>query len=114
MIEMKPDGLLKKIGKKRAVSLMILFILCVGAVIFTENDYFLYDRTIAKVISVSEELTSSSPALIDSTEYEYTQNLTVEIKNGEYKGKQATVTNKYSSSLVTDEKYSKGDDLFVN
>ncbi len=113
MIEMKPDGLLKKIGKKRAVSLMILFILCVGAVIFTENDYFLYDRTIAKVISVSEELTSSSPALIDSTEYEYTQNLTVEIKNGEYKGKQATVTNKYSSSLVTDEKYSKGDDLFV-
>ncbi|SFB95574.1 YibE/F family protein [Ruminococcus albus] len=106
--------LLKKIGRKRAVSFLILFIICIGAVIFTGNDYFLYDRTIAEVVSVSEDFTRSSPALINSTEYQYTQRLTVEIKNGEHKGELATVTNKYSSSLVTDEKFSKGDKLFVD
>ena len=38
----------------------------------------------------------------------------IQIKNGVHKGKFATVTNKYSSSLVTDENYSKGDKLFVD
>lgn len=114
MIYMNLNVLLKKIGRKRAVSFLILFIICIGAVIFTENDYFLYNRTIAEVVSVSEDLTRTSPAMINSTEYQYTQRLTVEIKNGEHKGELATVTNKYSSSLVTDEKFSKGDKLFVD
>ena len=114
MIDMNLKDLLKKVGRKKAVTIFILFLICIGGVIFTENDYFLYDRTIAEVVSASEELTRSSPALINSKEYQYTQRLTVEIKNGEHKGKFATVTNKYSSSLVTDEKYSKGDKLFVD
>lgn len=105
---------MRKIGRKRMASFMILFFFCLGAVIFTDNDYFLYNRTIGEVISVSEELTSSSPGLINSTEYQYTQRLTVRIKNGGHKGELAEVTNKYWSSLVTDEKYSKGDKLFVD
>ena len=113
MIKMKLKALLEGLGRKRAVTLLILFILCIGAVIFAENDYFLYDRTIAEVASVSEELTATTPALINSTEYQYTQQLTVEIKNGSHKGEQAALTNRYSSSLVTDEKYSVGDKLFV-
>ncbi|WP_080691291.1 YibE/F family protein [Ruminococcus albus] len=114
MIDMNLKDLLKKVGRKKAVTIFILFLICIGGVIFTENDYFLYDRTIAEVVSASEELTRSSPALINSKEYQYTQRLTVEIKNGVHKGKFAAVTNKYSSSLVTDEKYSKGDKLFVD
>ena len=94
MIKMKLKALLEGLGRKRAVTLLILFILCIGAVIFAENDYFLYDRTIAEVASVSEELTATTPALINSTEYQYTQQLTVEIKNGSHKGEQAALTNR--------------------
>ncbi len=101
-------------SRKKLIVIIILLILCIGAVIFTANDYFLYDRTIAKVIEVSETLDSSSPALIGSTEDNYAQRLTAVIKNGDHKGEKITVINKYSSSLVTDEKYSEGDCLFID
>lgn len=103
-----------KISKKKLLMFLILMFICLGAVIFTANDYFLYNKTIAKVTDVTQTLDSSSQALINSTEDYYTQRLTATVKNGEHKGKQVTIINKYASSLVTDEKYAKGDCLFID
>ena len=100
--------------KKRSVLTAVMLIISIAAVIFTANDYALYSTPIAKVTDIEEKLDSSVSALINSKEDYYTQRLTAEIKNGAHQGKTVTIINKYASSLVTDEKYSVGDCLFID
>ena len=110
---MKLSSVLKKHKKRVIVSAVMLFFGII-AVFFAANDYPLYNTTIAKITKVDEQLDSSVSALINSKEEYYTQRLIAEIKNGDHKGETVTIINKYASSLVTDEKYSVGDSIFIS
>lgn len=103
-----------KSNKIRVFSLLILFIIFVSIFIWTNNNYSIYKSTIAKVISVSESLDKTEEGPNGRKENYYNQVITAKVKNGEFEGEIVTLKNTYSSSVLKDEKYKKGDDLFVS
>ena len=101
-------------NKIRVFSLLILFIIFVAVFIWTNNNYSIYKSTIAKVISVSESLDKTEEGPDGRKENYYNQIITAKVKNGNFKGETVTLKNTYSSSVLTNEKYKKGDDLFIS
>ena len=110
-IKVVKEGILK--DKRKALVYMSVFILLLTAVIFTYHNYFMYDKTIAKVIEVENSFDHEETSEEGVVEKYYSQVITAIIKNGEYKGSSIKLTNKYSYSGVNDEKYKKGNDLFI-
>ena len=101
---------LKKIAKNHKGYLMFqlaTFCILFMGVIFVFNDYKFYDDTIGKVVKVQD--ISSGDERKDSS-----QKLNIIIKNGKYKGESIVVKNKYSYSKVFDNKYVKGNDVFLS
>ena len=101
-------------NKIRIFSLLILFIIFVAIFIWTNNNYSIYKSTIAKVISVSESLDKTEEGPNGREENYYNQVITAKVKNGQFKGEIVTLKNTYSSSVLKNEKYKNGDDLFVS
>lgn len=100
----------KDIAKKHKGYLMFQLItfciLCAG-VIFVFNDYKFYDDTIGKVVKV-QNMNG------DSESEDQSQKLNIIIKNGKYKGESILVDNKYTYSRVFDNKYVKGNEVFLS
>lgn len=101
-------------NKIRVFSLLILFIIFAAVFIWSNNNYSIYKSTIAKVISVSESFEKTEEGPDGRKENYYNQIITAEVKNGRFKGKTVILKNTYSLSVLKDEKYKKGDDLFIN
>ena len=101
-------------NKIRVFSLLILFITFIAIFIWTNNNYNIYKSTIAKVVSVSESLNKTEEGPDGRVENYYNQVITAKVKNGELKGEIVTLKNTYSSSMLKDEKYKKGDGLFIS
>ena len=101
-------------NKIRVFSLLILFVTFIAIFIWTNNNYSVYKSTIAKVIKVSESLDKTEEGPDGRVENYYNQVITAKVKNGEFKGEIVTLKNTYSSSMLKNEKYKKGDDLLVN
>ena len=101
-------------NKIRVFSLLILFITFIAIFIWTNNNYNIYKSTIAKVVSVSESLNKTEEGPDGRVENYYNQVITAKVKNGELKGETVTLKNTYSSSMLKDEKYKKGNDLFIS
>lgn len=110
-IKVVKEGILK--DKRKALVYMSVLILLLTAVIFTYHNYFMYDKTIAKVIEVENAFDHEETSEEGVVEKYYIQDITAIIKNGEYKGSSIKLTNNYSYSGVNDEKYKKGNDLFI-
>ena len=72
--------------------------------ILVYNNFSIYQKPIAKVASVSEEKYKDKQL----------QNIELKLMNTSDKGKSVSVHNKYDVSHVYDEKYSKGDIVFLN
>lgn len=85
---------------------IILIILSILAIIFFNNNYFLYEKPILKVTSVTNE------NILDSEKI--TQTISGIIQNGEYAGNEYTIINEISESLVYSDKINVNDNLFVN
>ena len=100
-------------NKIRVFSLLILFVTSIAIFIWTNNNYSVYKSTIAKVIKVSESLDKTEEGPDGRVENYYNQVITAKVKNGEFKGEIVTLKNTYSSSMLKNEKYKKGDDLLV-
>lgn len=80
---------------------IILAIICsIFVFLLIYNDFNLYKEPIGKIIDVKNNKNK--------------QELSLEIKNGKQKGKNINITNKYDPSFVYDEKYHKGDIVFLN
>ena len=101
-------------NKIRVFSLLILFIIFVAVFIWTNNNYSVYKSTIAKVISVNESFDKTEEGPDGRKEDYYNQVITAKVKNGKFKGETVTLKNTYSSSMLKDEKYKKGNDLFIS
>ena len=98
----------------KVFSLLILFIIFIAVFIWTNNDYNIYKSTIAKIINVSESFDKTEEGPDGREENYYNQVITAKVKNGKFKGEIVTLKNTSSSSMLKDEKYKKGDDLFVS
>lgn len=103
-----------KNNKGRFFTVLIFFIVFLVLFIWTNNNYNIYKSTIAKVISLENVYYKTEKGTNDIEEKYYIQTMVVKVKNGQYKGQQITLKNSYSSSMLMNEKYKKGDDLFIS
>jgi uncharacterized membrane protein len=94
------------LGILGVVLLLLLVFLC-------DNDAQIYSQPIAKVTKVTTayEKTASGPN--NEQEKYYTQKLKAVVQNGDHKGDVVTLKNEYSESVIKSEKYTKGEQLFV-
>lgn len=88
--------------KKKAsyISIFFVFIFVISAFLAVYNNSRFYKEPIGKITDIK----SSS-----SNQY-----ATIELKNGKEKGKKINLKTHYDKSLVYDEKYHKGDFVFLN
>lgn len=103
-----------KNNKGRFFTVLIFFIVFLVLFIWSNNNYNIYKSTIAKVISLENVYDKIEKGPNDIEEKYYIQTMVVKVKNGQYKGQQITLKNSYSSSMLMNEKYKKGDDLFIS
>lgn len=103
-----------KNNKKFIILYSILVIIGIIAIIFTFNNHSLYKETIAKIISAEEEYISTDTITYGYHEDIYKQTIKAKVINGEDKGTEVTITNEYHKGEAYDQKYKKGDEIFVS
>lgn len=99
-----------------ALKLAVLALAALAVVVFVKYDYSFYDQTIATVTAVEERETETKTGFDGTYEYEeayLTQELTLTVRNGQYKGETLSSENSCTASGVYDTRYEKGDDVFV-
>lgn len=101
-------------NKSKFIGILILVTIFIAILIWSNNNYNLYKSEIAKVIRITDEYLRVEDGLDGRKEKYFNQTITAKIKNGEYKGEIITLKNTYSASMLKNEKYKKGDDLFVS
>ncbi|CDM68221.1 putative membrane protein [Clostridium bornimense] len=99
--------------KKEKIKYLSIIIISLMIISFFYNNYFLYDTEIAKINSIDEVFEGEEKGPDGDIEKNYTQNIIATIKNGDFKGKEVIIKNKYSSSLVYTDKYKINDDVFI-
>ena len=75
--------------KSKVIFTLIYLCIAIGAVVFVNNDAFLYKKTVAEVqkSKITDRYIQKSQNM--KKEKYYTQTLTVKILNGKFKGKKA-------------------------
>lgn len=106
---------LKKFMKFKLNMIQILGVLLIVAfLIFMSCNAFLYKDTIARVIKVENTFDYEDYGPNEEIEKYYEQQMKAVILNGTRKGDEISLTNTYSSSGINDERYRKGEQLFVS
>lgn len=103
-----------KINKNELIITICLFVMFIAGMLFADHNFRFYKQTIARVINAE---TTGQKKVIDryrNQDMIYTQRLTLQIKNGKYKGHEIRVENEYSQSGVYDDGYQAGDSVFIN
>lgn len=93
------------------IGLLLVF---AAVLLFVRMDSFLYSDTVVKVTSVKNTFAYDREGPNGETEKYYEQELTVKVLNGKYKNKKLVLENTYSKSGVNDERYYRGNQLFVS
>ncbi len=103
-----------KNNKKFIIFYSIIVLISIIAIIFTYNNHSFYKEPIAKIISTEEEYISTDTITYGYHEDIYKQTIKAKILNGEDKGTEVTITNEYHKGEAYDQKYKKGDEIFVS
>lgn len=97
------------------MTIYTIIVLCfIASVVFVNQNYAFYNRTIAKVIQTDLDDTTKVTDILQNEDQLFTQHITAEIKNGEEKGSVIHLTNEYSSSGAYDQALHVGNDVFVS
>lgn len=108
---MGTKGVFRLSKKIQAIGLLLLF---AAVLVFVSQDAFLYQETVVKVTAVRNDFSHEEEGPDGQTEKYYDQELTARIQNGGRKGEEIRLSDTYSESGVNDERYRKGDQLFVS
>lgn len=99
---------------KKNLKIIIFIFIALFLIIFTYNDYNLYDDTIVRVINTKEEYVSTEEVTFGYKESIYNEEIEARIMNGEYKGEIVKFNNEYHKGEAYDQRYAIGDELFVS
>lgn len=102
--------LMSKINKVYILGMLLI----VAFLVFMSQNAFLYKDTIVRLSKVENTFDYEEYGPNEEVEKYYTQKMTAVILNGTRRGEKVTLENTYSSSRINDEKYRKGDQLFVS
>lgn len=100
--------------KKFLIFYSIITFCCLTLTIFTFNNHFLYEETIAKIIEVKSKQVETTTVTYGYKETEYEQVLKAKILNGKDIGKIVTIKNNYYKSNTYEQKYYKNDEIFIS
>lgn len=104
----------KKMTYKQIIFYTIIVLCFAASVIFIYHNDSLYDRPIAKVTHTKLVDSNSITDRKGNHDKRFTQHITAKLQNGDAKGKMIHLTNQYSASGSNDQKYHKGNKLFVS
>ena len=96
------------------ITFLILLILGLASIIFTYNDYFLYQKPIVKITEVKNEFIETETINYGYHDDVYKQTITGKIKNGEHKNEIVTFTNEYHEGEAYDQAYKKNDEIIIS
>ena len=103
--------------KKSTLIKLTAIVLCgIAALLFTMNDYFLYQRSIGTITAVENQYLETRTGTDGEHEYKedyYLQIITLTLRNGDCKGETLQAENRCTASGVYDTRYQEGDDVFV-
>ena len=100
--------------KKLIITATALLILVVAVFVCMKNNYSLYKDTIGTIVNADTQYTSDVEGPNHELDKQYTQTLTIKIRNGEYEGNYIQITNDYSETQMKDTRYAEGDDVFIS
>ena len=107
--------ILKKYIKFQFNRIHIIGVLLIIAVlVFMSGNAFLYKDTVVRVTKVDNTFEYEEYGPNDEVERYYSQEIIATILNGNRKGDTVSLDNTYSSSGINDERYRKGEQLFIS
>ena len=101
-------------NKKFIIIYSLLIIVSLGIVIFTYNNHKYYKDTIAIVIDTKDKYITTEEVTFGYKEDLYKEEIKAKILNGKYKGQIVKIDNEYHKGEAYDQKFKKGDELFVS
>ena len=101
-------------NKKFIIIYSLLLIVGISFIVFTYNNYFLYQKPIVKVIETKDEYVTTETVTFGYHEDIYLETIKAKVLNGEYKGEIVTIENEYHKGEAYDQRYRVGDELFVS
>jgi len=102
-----------EINKRRLWAFCIICVLLLAGIVLVFHDYQWYSTPIVKIIAVENHKYNQAEGYHGEKETYYEQAITGIVMNGTYKGQEIQLKNSYSYSQVHDEKYKKGDEVFI-
>ena len=103
---------IKKNKKRKQYCILLIIYLIV--IIFTMHDAWLYHAPIAKLTEVETIESGETKSTRGTQEIEYKQSIQGIILNGKNKGKMIGASNEYTYTGMLNQKYHKGDKVFLN
>lgn len=99
--------------KAQVITVALLLIGFILSMIFINNNYELYDKTIVQITDVQEINREDQPDEHGNKDEKVTQHIVGEIKNGSDKGEVTEFDNEYVQSLALDYELAAGDEIFL-
>lgn len=100
-------------NKKFALLMILSLLMSLLILAFTINNQSFYLTTIGKIEKVSESPAFAKTGEFGAEEVYYSQDILVKIENGSEKGERVRISHSYGSSLVYDDKYAQGMQVFM-
>lgn len=104
---------LKNRTKTQVITVCLLLIGFIASMIFINNNYELYDRTIVQITDVQEINREDQVDTHGNEDEHVTQHIVGEVKNGSGKGELTEFDNEYIQSLALDYELAAGDEIFL-
>ncbi|SCP98347.1 YibE/F family protein [Anaerobium acetethylicum] len=102
-----------QIIKKNLILYVSVFVLLLGANIFTFHNHSFYNNPIVRIDSADTAPSNSASKSSNSEESLYDQVLEGRIMNSVYKGQTIILKNSFFSSELYQDSFSKGDEVFI-
>ena len=101
-------------NKKFLILYGILIIIGIIGIVFTYNNYSYYKDTIVRIIEIDNKYVSTDVSNYGYKDEIYKQTIKAKVLNGADKNKIVNIENEYHKGEAYDQKYKKGDELFVS
>lgn len=105
---------LKSLPKREKVFWLVLVVLFVVSIIWVNNNYRFYERTIAKIITVEEIDVRDVTDTHGNRDKLHIDKLTAKIMNGDHQGETIELMNEYSVAKAYDFNYTTSDAVFIS
>lgn len=101
-------------SRSRMIMLAVLLVIGAGAMLFVTHNQRFYRRPIARVEQVHAGAVQKTTDQFKNVDHEHQQRLTVRLLNTAHRGERLTVNNTYSDSQPMDQRYHRGDQIFLS